>query len=146
MSRLGHAQLSLTITIRLKPAFNLHNERESWISFTVQLNCQSRYQQIITKYQRLQNACGKSHFILEFLGMSKYFLPFGILEVRVFMLIDGKFMLFLRGGAFSSTHVHQGTYCEHFQIDPALFISLFLKSLSTVRLDSDLHRCRSFFK
>jgi len=36
MSRLGHAQLSLTMTIRLKPAFNLHDERESWISFAVQ--------------------------------------------------------------------------------------------------------------
>jgi hypothetical protein len=56
------------------------------------------YQQIMTKYQRHQNACGKSHFILEIPGMSKYFLLFGILEVRVFMLIDGKFVLLGGGG------------------------------------------------
>lgn len=84
----------------------------------------------MTKYQRLRNACGESHFVLEFLGMSKYFLLFGILEVRVFMFIDGKFVLFCGGGgewvsAFSSTHVHQGTYCECSQIDPTLFISHF---------------------
>ena len=46
------------------------------------------------KYQRLQNECGKAHFILEFLGVCKYFLQFGTLGVRVFMLIDGNFVLF----------------------------------------------------
>jgi hypothetical protein len=62
----------------------------------------------MTMYQRLQKACGKSHFVQALRGVSKYFLPFGILEVRVFMLIDGKFVPFFfgGGGAFSSTRVH----------------------------------------
>ena len=78
--------------------------------------------------------------------MSKYFLPCGTLDVRVFMLIDGKFVLFWGGGAFSSTHVYQGTYCEYFKTDLALSISHFLNTSSTVRLDSDLRRCSSAVK